>query len=117
MKYRTKLVLANSAPQAFDVEALTPAEAGEKAAGHWDDVWKSGRSRTTDAAIHVYEINTGTGDACSTSVLLMLPKSTDVELDAPKVLMPMQQEKRPDKVLTKIRSRPKAKKASRKRRR
>ena len=108
MKYRTKLVLANAARQEFDVEALTPADAALKAAGHWDDLWKSSRSRTIDAAIHVYEINTGTGDAYSTCALVMLPKSTDVELDAPK-------EKRSDKVSTK-RSKPKSPKASRTRR-
>jgi len=116
VKYRTKLVLANSAPQAFDVEALTPAEAGQKAAGHWDDLWKSSRSRTTEAAIHVYEINTGSGDAYSTCALVMLPKAIDVELDAPKVLRPMPQEKRPDKISTK-RSKRKPQKASRTRRR
>jgi len=117
VKYRTKLVLANAARQEFDVEAVTPTEAALKAASHWDDLWKRSRSRTTDAAIHVYELNTGTGDAYATCALVMLPKSTDVELDAPKVLMPMPQEKRPDKVLTRIRSRPKAKRVSRRRRR
>ena len=103
------LVLAHDARQEFDVDAGTATEAALKAAGHWDDLWKSSRSRTTDAAIHVYEINTGTGDVYSTCALVMLPKSTDVELDAPK-------EKRPDKVLTMKRSRGKPKSLSRRRR-
>jgi hypothetical protein len=115
VKYRTKLVLANAARQESDVEALTPKEAALKAAGHWDELWKSSRSRTTDAAIHVYEINTGSGDAYSTCALVMLPKAIDVELDAPKVLRPMPQEKCPDKVSTK-RSKRKPQKVTRRRR-
>ena len=109
MKYRTKLVLANAARQEFDVEALTANEAALKAAGHWDDLWKSRRSRTTDAAIHVYEINTGTGDAYSTCALVMLPKSTDVDREVPK-------EDPQDKVPTKKGSKRKHRKAARTRR-
>lgn len=107
MKYRTKLILADAAReiQEFDVEALTATEAGQKAASHWGDLWRSSKN----AAIHVYEINAGTGDAYSTCALVIFPTSSDFELDAPK-------EKRPDKVSTTKRSRPKSPKASRTRR-
>jgi hypothetical protein len=96
VKYRTNFIITGSRrAQAYqlDVEAQNPSEGARKAESHWKS-----ELPTSEGAIHVYEIDPGTGEARAVVALIHITGRTQFQtehLDEQPTTPPVVKRRRP----------------------